>query len=188
MARLSVVGELGYEINCAAAEHATLRKTLLAAGDGLGLVEVGFNAMLSLRLEKSFGIWTYEFRQGYTPGMTGLDRFIDFGKADFIGRGAALIEKQKGALTILATLEVEATDADASGYEPVWRGEKRVGYVTSGGYGHTVRKSLALALLDREAAAVGTELTVHIVGEERKARVIAASPYDPEGRTMRIKV
>jgi dimethylglycine dehydrogenase len=188
VARLSVVGELGYEINCRAAEHATLRKLLLAAGDGLGLVEVGFNAMLSLRLEKSFGIWTYEFRQGYTPGMTGLDRFIDFAKPDFIGRAPALIEKQAGAKTVLATLEVDATDADASGYEPVWRDGKRVGYVTSGGYGHTVKKSLALALIDRNASAVGTELLVHVVGQERRARVIAASPYDPEGKAMRAKV
>jgi dimethylglycine dehydrogenase len=183
-----VVGELGYEVNCRAAEHATLRKVLLAAGEGLGLVEVGFNAMLSLRLEKSFGIWTYEFRQGYTPGMTGLDRFIDFSKPDFVGRAAALVEKQAGAKTVLVTLEVDATDADASGYEPVWLGGKRVGYVTSGGYGHTVRKSLALALLDRAAAAFGTELVVHVVGQERKARVIAPSPYDPEGRAMRAKV
>jgi dimethylglycine dehydrogenase len=188
VARLSVVGELGYEINCRASEHATLRKLLLAAGDGLGLVEVGFNAMLSLRLEKSFGIWTYEFRQGYTPGMTGLDRFIDFGKPDFVGREKALIEKQSGAKTVLATLEVDASDADASGYKPVWREGKRVGYVTSGGYGHTVKKSLALALIDREAAAVGTELLVHVVGKERKARVIAPSPYDPEGKSMRAKV
>jgi dimethylglycine dehydrogenase len=188
IARLSVVGELGYEINCRAAEHAMLRKTLLAAGEGLGLVEVGFNAMLSLRLEKSFGIWTYEFRQGYMPGMTGLDRFIDFSKPEFVGRAAALIEKQAGAKTLLATLEVDAADADASGYEPVWRDGKRVGYVTSGGYGHTVKKSLALALIDREASAIGTELMVHVVGKERKARVIAASPYDPEGKAMRVKV
>ena len=188
MARLSVVGELGYEINCRAAEHATLRKTLLAAGEGLGLVEVGFNAMLSLRLEKSFGIWTHEFRQGYTPGMTGLDRFIDFAKPDFVGREKALIEKQAGAKTVLATLEVDAADADASGYEPVWCEGKRVGYITSGGYGHTVKKSLALALIDRDASAVGTELLVHVVGKERKARVIAPSPYDPEGKSMRVKV
>lgn len=188
IARLSVVGELGYEVNCRAAEHAALRKTLLAAGEGLGFVEVGFNAMLSLRLEKSFGIWSYEFRQGYTPGMTGLDRFIDFAKPEFIGRAKALIEKQAGAKTVLATLEVDAADADASGYEPVWRDGRRVGYVTSGGYGHTVNKSLALALLDRDASAAGTDLLVHVVGKERKARVIAPSSYDPEGKVMRVKV
>lgn len=188
VARLSVVGELGYEINCRAAEHASLRKTLLAAGEGLGLVEVGFNAMLSLRLEKSFGIWSSEFRQGYTPGMTGLDRFIDFSKAGFVGREAALAERQAGAGTVLATLEIDATDADASGYEPVWRDGKRVGYVTSGGFGHTVGKSLALALIDRDANKIGSELVVHVVGQARPARVIASSPHDPEGKAMRLRV
>ena len=86
------------------------------------------------------------------------------------------------------TLEVDATDADASGYEAVWLGDERVGYVTPGGYGHTVKKSLAMALVDRDAAKPGTELTVHVVGQARKARVIAASPYDPESKAMRVKI
>jgi dimethylglycine dehydrogenase len=186
--RLSVAGELGYEINCRANEHATLRRMLIEAGRDLGLVEIGYNALLSLRLEKSFGIWSTEFRQGYTAGMTGMDRFVDFAKPDFIGRTAALNEKQQGARTLLVTLEVDAADADASGYEPVWNAGRRVGYITSGGYGHTVGKSLALALVERDSAAVGTPLSVHIVGEERGARVIPASPYDPEGKAMRARV
>jgi dimethylglycine dehydrogenase len=186
--RLSVAGELGYEINCAAVEHATLRKILLEAGKDLGVIEYGYNALLSLRLEKSFGIWSAEFRQGYTPGMTGMDRFIAFDKGDFVGRDAALKERQAGAKANLVTLEIDATDSDASGYEPVWNKSKRVGYVTSGGYGHTLRKSLALALVDRDRAAPGTELAVHIVGQERRARVIPHSPYDPENKAMRVKV
>jgi dimethylglycine dehydrogenase len=186
--RLSVTGELGYEINCQANEHATLRRLLLEAGREEGIVEIGYNALLSLRLEKSFGIWSTEFRQGYTAGMTGMDRFVDFSKPDFIGRAASLNEKQQGAKTLLVTLEVDADDADASGYEPVWNNGTRVGYVTSGGYGHTVRKSLALALVDRESAAVGTALSVHVVGVERPATVIAPSPYDPEGKAMRARV
>ncbi len=83
------------------------------------------------------------------------------------------------------TLEIDATDADGSEYEPVWRGGERVGYITSGEYGHVVGKSLALALIDRGHEAVGTELTVHIVGEERPARIIEDSPYDPTGTAMR---
>ena len=74
--RLSVAGELGYEINCSAAEHIGLRELLLEAGADLGLREYGFYAMNSLRLEKSFGIWTFEFTQRYTPGMTRMDRWI----------------------------------------------------------------------------------------------------------------
>ncbi len=76
-------------------------------------------------------------------------------------------------------------DADASGYEPVWKDGKRVGFVTSGGFGHTVGKSLAMALVESAAAAAGTALSVHVVGVEHPARVIAPSPYDPQGKAMR---
>ncbi len=140
---------------------------------------------MSLRLEKSFGIWSAEFTQGYTPGMTGMDRWIDWSK-DFIGKEAALKERDgDGPARLLVTLEIDAEDADASGYEPIWQGGAKVGIVTSGGYGHTIGKSLAMALVDRAHAAEGTELSVHVVGVERAAKVIAPSPHDPTGRAMR---
>ena len=184
--RLSVAGELGYEIHCRMGDHIALRRTLLEAGAGEGIREYGFNALLSLRLEKSFGIWSAEFTQGYTPGMTGMDRWIDWRKSDFVGRQAALAERDgNGPAQVLVTLEIDAADADASGFEPVWKEGRRVGFVTSGGYGHIVEKSLAMALVDPAHAAVGTELSVHVVGVERPARVIPASPYDPDGKAMR---
>ena len=184
--RLSVTGELGYEINCRALEHGILRRTLLEAGRGLGVREYGYNALLSLRLEKSFGIWSAEFTQAYTPRMTGMDRWIAWDKHDFVGKKAALVERDGSPPSHrLVTLEIEAHDADASGYEPVWRDGRRVGFVTSGGYGHTIGKSLAMALIAPEAGRIGTELAVHIVGAERPARVIPPSPYDPEGKAMR---
>jgi len=185
--RLSVSGELGYEIHCGAAEHAILRRSLLEAGRDLGVVEYGFVAVNALRLEKSFGIWSAEFTQAYTPRMTGTDRWIDWSKRDFIGRSCALAERAGAPPSHkLVTLEVEAIEADASGYEPVWHKDQRIGFVTSGGYGHTVRKSLAMALVAPEFAHVGTSLHLHIVGVDQPARVIASSPYDPGGRAMRI--
>ena len=184
--RLSVSGELGYEIHCKASEHIALRKILLDAGAEHGLKEVGFNALLSLRLEKSFGIWSTEFTQAYTPRQTGMDRWIDWNKGNFVGRDAALAERDgAGPDQVIVTMEVDADGADAAGYEPVWKDGKKVGFVTSGGYGHTVNKSLAMAMIDRECATEGTELTVHIVAKEKAARVIAASPYDPKGQAMK---
>jgi len=186
VARLSVTGELGYEINCRAADHITLREMLLQAGREHGLREHGFYALGSLRLEKSFGIWSAELTQGYTPGMTGLDRWIAFDKGDFIGREAACAERDSDtAPRRLVTLAVEAGDADASGFEPVWRGGERIGFVTSGGYGHCVGRSLAMALVAPAHSAAGTRLTVHIVGAERSAEVIPPAPYDPAGERMR---
>lgn len=182
--RLSVSGELGYEIHCNAMDHSGLRRALLEAGAEFGIREYGFNALLSLRLEKSFGIWSAEFTQGYTAAQTGMDRWIDWSK-DFIGKDAARRERDTPPAQVIAMLEVADGDSDASGYEPIWQNGTRVGFITSGGYGHTVGKSLALAMLDRDAATPGTELMVHIVGAERAATVIPASPYDPDGKAMR---
>ncbi len=185
--RLSVAGELGYEVHCGAAEHIGLRRALLEAGADSGIAEYGYNALLSLRLEKSFGIWSAEFTQGYTPGMTGMDRWIAWDKGDFVGREAAIAERDgTGPAQRLVTLEIDAKDADASGFEPIWENGSRVGFVTSGGYGYTVGKSLAMALVNTELAEVGRSLTVHVVGAERAARIIPPSPYDPEGRAMRL--
>jgi dimethylglycine dehydrogenase len=183
--RMSVCGEMGFEINCSSADHISLYRTLKAAGAEFGAVDFGFNAMLSMRIEKSFGIWSAEFTQLYTPGETGMDRWIAWDKADFIGKQAALAERDTGPKQRLVTLEVDSPDADASGYEPVWAEGRRIGFVTSGAYGHCVGKSLAMALVEPDFAAPGTELSAHIVGVERAARVIESSPWDPSGSRMR---
>lgn len=185
VARMSVAGEMGFEINCRYGDHIKLRRMLLEAGASEELKEYGFNAMLSMRMEKSFGIWSAEFTQGYTPGETGMDRWIAWDKPDFIGKEAALKERETGAARKLVTLEIAAEDADATGYEPVWHNGEKVGFITSGAYGHCVEKSLALALVNAEAATPGTALSTHIVGVERAAIVIEPSPYDPTGKAMR---
>ncbi|MEM8740442.1 MAG: FAD-dependent oxidoreductase, partial [Pseudomonadota bacterium] len=183
--RLSVTGELGYEINVPAAGHIALRRMLLEAGRDAGIREIGFYALNSLRLEKSFGIWSAEFTQDRTPAMTGMDRWIDWDKPAFSGRDAVLATRNSIPPQRLVTIAIDATDADASGYEPIWKGGKRVGFITSGGYGHHVGASLAMAMIDPDAADGGTDLSVHVVGEERAAQVIPPSPHDPEGLRMR---
>ncbi|MEY4305780.1 MAG: hypothetical protein RIT52_1955, partial [Pseudomonadota bacterium] len=182
IARLSLSGELAYEINVPAACHATLRRQLLTIGAAYGLREIGFAAMLSLRLEKSIGIWNAEYGQGYTPAMTGLDRWVS-DKPAFIGRDAFLAAPPPGRKLVM--LQIDADGADASGFEPVWQNGQKVGFTTSGGYGHRVGASLALAQVRADLAEVGTALTVHVVGRERGATVIPLSPYDATGERMR---
>ena len=184
LARLSLSGEMAFEISCNASEHAQLRKLLLQAGANFGLKEVGFNAMLSMRLEKSIGIWNAEFTQGYTPAMAGLDRWIAWDKGDFIGKDAA--QSAPAPTQVLTMLEIDVDAADSTGFEPVWSDGKIVGMTTSGGYGHRLQRSFALALVDRDLTTVGTALSVHVMGEERPAKVIEMSPYDPSGKRMRM--
>ena len=187
VARMSVTGEMGFELNCKMGDHIALRRILLEAGADQDIREVGFNAMLSTRIEKSFGIWSAEFTQDRTPGMTAMDRWIDWDKPDFTGKAAVVAERNgNGPEKIQVTLEIEDGDSDASGYEPIWsEAGDMVGFVTSGAYGHTVKKSLAMALIEPALANEGTAVTVHIVGVERIAKVITPSPYDPDGMAMR---
>ena len=187
VARMSVTGEMGFELNCKMGDHIALRRILLEAGADQDIREVGFNAMLSTRIEKSFGIWSAEFTQDRTPGMTAMDRWIDWDKPDFIGKAAAVAERNgNGPEKIQVTLEIEDGDSDASGYEPIWsEAGDMVGFITSGAYGHTVKKSLAMALIEPALANEGTAVKVHIVGVERRAKVITPSPYDPDGMAMR---
>jgi dimethylglycine dehydrogenase len=185
VARVSVTGELGYELNVPAAYHRALYDILLEAGKPFGLRQAGYRAMNALRLEKSFGVWSAEFTWEYTPRMSGLDRYIAFDTGDFVGRDAARRAADGPPPQTLVTLAVDAVDADASGFEPVWIGERKVGFVTSGGYGHHVGRSLAMAYVDPAVAAERPEVEVHIVGVRRKARILAEPAWDPAGSRMR---
>jgi dimethylglycine dehydrogenase len=183
--RLSLTGELGYEVTVPAAHHRELWRALKRAGADLGLRPIGDRAIDSLRLEKGYGIWSTEFTQAYTPGMSGLDRFIAFDKGEFTGREAALAEREAGPSQRLVLLEVDADRADAMGDEPVWHGGEVVGFVTSGSYGHHVKKSLALAYVNSDLVSTDPELLVSVIGERRPARVLPEVPYDPSGTRLR---
>src|SRR5207247_8286724 len=109
--RVTYTGDLGFEIYVPARFQVALYHALTDAGRDLGLTPFGMRAMMSLRLEKSFGAWLREFKPDYTPAETGLDRFISFKKNDFIGRDAAMTEKETPPKRRLSTCVVEADDA-----------------------------------------------------------------------------
>ena len=155
---------------------------LVRAGEDLGLVHFGGRALNALRLEKSFGAWLREYTPDYTPQQAGLARFIDFDKGDFVGRDAALQQRDQEPSHRLVTLVVDAADADAYGDEPVLAEGRVVGFVTSGGYGHTVGASIALAYVEPRYAAPEAALAVTILGEDRPARVAALAAVRPGRR------
>ncbi|GIS90537.1 MAG: hypothetical protein CM1200mP20_05780 [Pseudomonadota bacterium] len=82
------------------------------------------------------------------------------------------------------TLEIDADDADASSYEPVWVGDTQVGFTTSGGYGHHTCKSLAMALVDRSVPD-DADLSVHVVGRRQGVSILSEPAWDPAGDRMR---
>jgi len=185
LTRAGFTGELGYEIWTTPDYFASLYDDLWDAGRELGLVHFGGRALSSLRLEKAYGSFNKDFRPDYTPGETGLDRFVDFTKPDFTGRAAALAERAAGAQRRFVVMEVADADAEVVGYESIMKDGAAVGYVTSGAYGHCVGKSLAAGYVPSALAREGARFEIDILGEMRAATVHLEPLYDPQGLRLR---
>jgi dimethylglycine dehydrogenase len=184
--RVSYTGDLGYEIYCDFMAQRALWQALWEAGRDLGLRPFGMRAMMSLRLDKFFGSWAREFSPDYFPGETGIDRFIRWNKdADWIGKAAALKEKAEGPKRRLCPFVVEAADADVVAYEPLWIGDKVVGFCSSGGFSHWTGKSVAQAFVPVGLIREGLEAEIEILGERRKARMVTGPLWDADGARMR---
>ena len=183
--RISFTGDLGYEIWVTSEYQRVLYDLLVAAGREHGLQPFGGRALNAMRIEKSFGSWSREFRPIYGPYEAGLGRFVDLRKGEFVGRAAAVEEKESGGAVRLVAFSVDAADADAIGDEPIWHDGKVVGWVTSGAYGHSVQRSLALGYIPAGLADVGSGFEIEIIGERRKAERLIAPAFDAGGLRMR---
>ena len=187
LGRITYTGDLGYEIWVRTDYQRSLYDLLVEAGADLGLRHFGARALNSLRLEKGFGSWAREYRPIYGPFEAGLDRYIAMDKNDFIGRDAALNERDGGPERRLVTLVVDDDGVDVIGDEPVWRDGEVIGWVTSGGYAHYAGKSIALAYVPAAHAGVEGEgaFEVEILGDRRPATLARQPILDPEGARMR---
>ena len=147
----------GWELHCAAEDQARLYAALLDAGQAFRAGPVGSRALTSLRIEKGYGSWGREYGPEYWPQEAGLDRLCRMDKA-FLNRGAleAVIGREPRERLVLMALDeadVTASNADATGGEPIFQGGEGVGRVTSGAYGYWVGQSLALGYVAAGVAA-----------------------------------
>jgi dimethylglycine dehydrogenase len=185
--RVSFTGDLGYEIWVTTDYQRTLFDLLKQAGLAFGLKSFGGRALHCMRVEKAFGTWAREFRPIYGPYEAGLGRFVDLKKGEFIGREAALQEKESGGGAMrLVAFGVDALDADCLGDEPIWHEGKVVGWVTSGAYGHSVQRSLALGYVPTALATANSGFEIEIIGERCGAERLAGAAFDPSGARMRV--
>ncbi len=188
--RLSYSGDLGYELWVAPENQRALFDRLMAAGQTFGIRLFGFRALMSLRLEKSFGTWFREYRPIYTPLEGGIGHYIKLDH-EFIGRAAHEAEVAAGGpKRRLVTMVVEPDPddpADVIGDEPIWHGDEVVGWVTSGGYGHFGKASLALGYVPSELAWKTGDgvFDIEIIGRRRPARIQPEALVDPDGTRMR---
>jgi dimethylglycine dehydrogenase len=181
--RVSYVGELGWELHPPIEALPALYDAVWEAGREFGIANYGLYAVNTMRIEKGYKAWSAELTNELNMLEADMPRFINFGKADFVGKKATLEQPPRPFKIVYA--EVAATDTDARGGEPVLVRDRCIGVVTSGAYGHRVAKSLAFACVDPEFAAAGSRFEVLIQGARRSATVLAAPAFDADNTRMK---
>ncbi|MDF1727646.1 MAG: FAD-dependent oxidoreductase [Sulfitobacter sp.] len=185
--RVSFTGDLGWELHCATEDQSQLFTALIKAGADLGAGPVGSRALMSLRVEKGYGSWSREYSPEYWPQEVGLDRLCKMDK-DFLNKSALIGTLQNAAREELVLLAldadaVNASNADATGGEPIFREGRGVGRVTSGAYGYSVGQSLAIGFV--KGLKAGDRVEVMVLGRPHAATILAEPPFDPKGEKLR---
>lgn len=185
--RVSYTGSLGYEIWTKPDVLHHVYNELMNAGQHVSIKHFGLRALNSLRLEKNYGSWAREYRPIYSPYEAELGRFVALDKsADFIGKAAAAeTESNGGGAMRLRTFILDAKDADAVGDEPISLNGKVCGWVTSGGYAHHSKHSMAMGYVPVEHADTEGGWEIELLGEQLSATMQRQALYDDDGSVMR---
>ena len=176
---VSFSGELAYEIHVPNASLYAAYLALRKAGEPFGMKLFGARAIDSMRMEKGFLHWKADILTEFDPYETNLDRFVRPEKADFIGKQALAERAKAGPKKRLVTLKIEATHAPAHGGGSLMLGDRVVGTITSGDWGHRTGLNLAYAFVDPEMASDGTQMQLDLCGRFVGAIVIPQAAYDP---------
>ncbi|GLX69715.1 glycine cleavage system aminomethyltransferase GcvT [Paenibacillus glycanilyticus] len=176
VSRTGYTGEDGFEIYVPSEQAGDVWKTLLAAGEPLGLLPAGLGARDTLRFEARLPLYGQELSSTISPLEAGVSFFVKLGKEDFIGKDALVKQKQDGLPRKLVGIEMIDRGIPRCHY-PVYIGDVQIGEVTTGTQSPTLKRNLGLALISTEYAAVGTELEVEIRGKKLKAAVIPTPFY-----------
>ena len=183
--RVNYVGELGWELHPAMADIETLYDAIQEAGAEQGIADFGLYAVNSLRIEKAYRGWGAELTNEVTMIDADMERFIKLDKDDFTGKAATEKQAGKARSLQLVYFEVDAVDSDIRGSEPMFVGETCVGVTTSGGYGYAVEKSLGFGYVTPELGEPGTEMTIGVLDNRRRATVLGEPAYDPANERLR---
>ena len=175
---VSFSGELAYELHIPNQQLYLVWQLLQDAGTAFNLSRFGLYATESMRLEKGYLHWKAEVIDEFNPMEAGLERFVQFNKADFVGKHALLEAIEVGCKKQLVSLQIDNKLAPAHGGDPVFYQGQQVGVVTSGGYGHRVKQNLAYAYIDAALAQLGQALSVGIIGQQCGAHIVPRCLYD----------
>jgi aminomethyltransferase len=177
LSRTGYTGEDGFELYLPWDETERVWTALLEAGTGDGVAPIGLGARDTLRLEMRYALYGNDIDETTNPLEAGLGWVVKPAKGDFIGRAALERVRAAGAARRLVGLEMAERAVARHGY-PVLKEGRRIGIVTSGTYGPSVDRSIALAYVEAAHAAVDTAIEVEVRGQGRPARVVR-TPFHP---------
>ncbi|MER7564932.1 FAD-dependent oxidoreductase [Streptomyces sp. NPDC097941] len=182
--RLSYVGELGWELYTTADLGQKLWDTLWRAARPLGGIAAGRGAFNTLRLEKGYRSFGTDMTYEHDPYEAGVAFAVKADKEDFVGK-AALERRRADVRRKLTCLTIDDPRSVVMGKEPVYDGQRAVGYVTSAAFGHTIGKGIAYAWLPAELAVAGRALHIGYF-DRRVEAVVAEEPlFDPAMSRLR---
>ena len=186
--RITFVGELGWEIYVPTEFMTGVYDEIVAAGAAFGLKHAGYHALNSLRMEKAYRHWGHDITDEDTPLEAGLGFAVKMNKpGGFIGREALLAQKESGFRKRLLQFRLQDPAPLLYHNEPVWAGEKIVGFIRSGMYAHTLGAAVGLAYVDLEPGADPLALSyeIEVAGVRYAAEASLRPMYDPENRRIR---
>jgi aminomethyltransferase len=181
VARTGYTGEDGFEIFVDGAFATNIWESLLRAHEREGLEPCGLGARDVLRLEAGMPLYGHELTEEITPVQAGQAWALKFAKPQFTGREALRSQLEADDYARIAGIAMSGRAPAREGYS-VLLGDRRVGEIRSGSFAPSVRggTNVATALVDREAATIGAELTVEIRGRRHDASVVAMPFYKRE--------
>jgi aminomethyltransferase len=179
ISRSGYTGEDGFELYVPWEETPRLWTALLQAGAPDGVAPIGLGARDTLRLEMRYTLYGNDIDRTTNPLEAGLGWAVKPAKGEFIGRDAIERVRAEGPRRRLVGIEMADRSIARHGY-PVVKDGRVLGVVTSGSYGPSVDRSIALVYVETAHAAIGTELGVEIRGQARPARVVRTPFYPPK--------
>ncbi|ADB19315.1 glycine cleavage system T protein [Pirellula staleyi DSM 6068] len=176
VSRTGYTGEDGCEVILPAEAAKDFCDKCLEHGVSVGAAPAGLGARDTLRLEAAMPLYGHELSESLDPLQAGLDFAVTLEGREFLGRQAILNRRADKERPVRVGLELAGRRAAREHYA-VYSGDKRVGEVTSGAFAPTVQKAIAMAYVEPQLAAVGTELAVDIRGTMETARVVSLPFY-----------
>jgi 4-methylaminobutanoate oxidase (formaldehyde-forming) len=190
-ARVTYVGELGWELYVPVEFAPGVHEALVAAGQDLGLRHAGYHAMDSLRIEKAYRSWGHDLGSEDTPLEAGLGFAVRLDKrVACVGREALVAQREKPLRRRLVVFVLDDPEPLLYHDEPVWRDGALVGRITSGAFGHTIGRAIGLGWVEHadgvtDGFVAGGRWELEVACERLAARAQLAPPYDPKSLRVR---